>query len=125
MTPRDSDRQGFLSRSCPKNRGLFQAINGYSGVVMPVLAYLPRWNHYYWCFCAAPPVLSARLSFVVMVLSIFCRPRNTALHHSAKLFQIASILAFVSSSMRISSGHGLMNPSDFHFRVASIPIFDP
>src|ERR1700756_1773049 len=37
MTPRLTDRQGFLGRSCPKNRGLFQAINGYSGVVIPVL----------------------------------------------------------------------------------------
>ena len=44
MTPCRSDRQGFLSRSCPKNRGLFQAINGYSGVVMLVLVYQPGWT---------------------------------------------------------------------------------
>ena len=37
MTPRISERQGFLSRSCPKNRWLSQAINGYCGVVIPVL----------------------------------------------------------------------------------------
>jgi len=39
MTPRHTERQGILGRSCPKNRWLFQAINGYSGVVIPVLEY--------------------------------------------------------------------------------------
>src|SRR5713226_6555087 len=39
MTPRQTERQGILGRSCPKNRGLSQAINGYSGVVIPVLEY--------------------------------------------------------------------------------------
>jgi len=42
MTPRHTERQGILGRSCSKNRGLFQAINGYSGVVIPVLEYPSR-----------------------------------------------------------------------------------
>ena len=44
---------------------------------------------------------------------------------SASEFQSASTRFFVSSSINISSGHGRVNPSDAHFRVASIPIFDP
>jgi len=30
-----------------------------------------------------------------------------------------------SAGMRITSGHGRVNPSSGHFFVASIPIFDP
>ena len=37
----------------------------------------------------------------------------------------ASTRAFVAPSISIIAGHGLSNPSAFHFRVASIPIFDP
>lgn len=33
--------------------------------------------------------------------------------------------AWVASSIRISSGHGRVKPSVAHFRVASMPIFDP
>src|SRR5260370_40681137 len=44
---------------------------------------------------------------------------------SASDFHSASTRFFVSSSIKISSGHGLVNPSDAHLRVASIPIFDP
>jgi hypothetical protein len=42
-----------------------------------------------------------------------------------RLFHIPSTRAFVFSSIKISSGHGRVNPSVSHFRVASIPIFDP
>jgi len=31
----------------------------------------------------------------------------------------------IVSSIRMSSGHSLANPSEAHFRVASIPIFEP
>src|SRR5882672_7812003 len=44
---------------------------------------------------------------------------------NCKLFQMDWIRAFVFSSMRISSGHGLAKPSVGHLRVASIPIFEP
>jgi len=40
-------------------------------------------------------------------------------------FHNASTRFLVSSSINISSGHGRVNPSDAHLRVASIPIFDP
>ena len=39
--------------------------------------------------------------------------------------QTESTRFFVSPSISIIAGHGLLNPSAFHFRVASIPIFDP
>ncbi len=45
--------------------------------------------------------------------------------HSPSFAQIASTLAFVAPSISIIAGHGRSNPSAFHFRVASIPIFDP
>src|SRR5579884_3923338 len=37
----------------------------------------------------------------------------------------ASTISFVARSDPTSSGHGRVNPSVGHFRVASIPIFDP
>ena len=45
--------------------------------------------------------------------------------HFCSVFQIAATRAFVPSSITISSGQGRVNPSVAHFRVASIPIFDP
>jgi hypothetical protein len=38
---------------------------------------------------------------------------------------IASTFAFVAASISIIAGHGRSNPSAFHLRVASMPIFDP
>lgn len=40
-------------------------------------------------------------------------------------FHFLSTSVFVFSSIRISSGHGRVNPSVGHLRVASIPIFEP
>src|SRR6267143_4481778 len=40
-------------------------------------------------------------------------------------FHRASTRFFVAPSIKISSGHGRVKPSDAHLRVASIPIFDP
>jgi hypothetical protein len=37
----------------------------------------------------------------------------------------SSTRPFTSSDMRITPGHGLVNPSAGHLRVASTPIFDP
>jgi hypothetical protein len=41
------------------------------------------------------------------------------------VFQSAWTRALVASSITISSGQGRVNPSVAHFRVASIPIFEP
>src|SRR5215469_4761923 len=43
----------------------------------------------------------------------------------ANAFHLLSTRAFVVVSMTISSGHGREKPSAGHFRVASMPIFDP
>src|SRR5215471_13263886 len=43
----------------------------------------------------------------------------------ANTFHLLSTKDFVFSSMRISSGHGRVNPSLDHLRVASTPIFEP
>jgi hypothetical protein len=45
--------------------------------------------------------------------------------HSSNFLQMLSTFFFVPSSIRISSGHGLVNPSEAHLRVASTPIFEP
>ena len=45
--------------------------------------------------------------------------------HSPSDAQIASTLAFVAVSISIIAGHGRSNPSAFHLRVASMPIFEP
>lgn len=45
--------------------------------------------------------------------------------YNPSLSHIASTFAFVALSISIIAGHGRSNPSAFHFRVASIPIFDP
>jgi hypothetical protein len=39
--------------------------------------------------------------------------------------QSSSTRACTSPVMRITPGHGRVNPSSFHLRVASMPIFDP
>ena len=39
--------------------------------------------------------------------------------------QIASTRFLVFSSISIKSGQGRVNPSSFHLRVASMPIFEP
>src|SRR5882724_5647805 len=49
-------------------------------------------------------------------------PKST---YNPNPFHIPATRAFVSSSIKISSGHGRANPSLAHFRVASTPIFDP
>src|SRR2546430_12347875 len=38
---------------------------------------------------------------------------------------MASTFCFVAWSITILFGHSRVNPSSFHFRVASIPIFEP
>lgn len=43
----------------------------------------------------------------------------------ANAFHLLSTRALVFESMTISSGQGRTNPSLDHFRVASMPIFDP
>jgi hypothetical protein len=43
----------------------------------------------------------------------------------ASAFHFPSTSARVFASITISSGHGRVNPSVDHLRVASIPIFDP
>jgi hypothetical protein len=43
----------------------------------------------------------------------------------ARLFHLPSMSALVLESMVISSGHGRVNPSVDHLRVASIPILEP
>src|SRR5450755_2142802 len=45
--------------------------------------------------------------------------------YNPKFLHNPSIRAFVPASIKISSGHGRANPSVAHFRVASIPIFEP
>jgi hypothetical protein len=42
-----------------------------------------------------------------------------------RVFQSAFTRALVASSIKISSGHGRVNPSAAHLRVASMPIFEP
>src|SRR5258707_5408623 len=64
MTPRHTERQGIPSRSCPNNRGLFQAINGYSGVVIPVLEYPYPKTTISCVFANLRPCPYGRLSFV-------------------------------------------------------------
>src|SRR5207247_6639752 len=56
-------------------------------------------------------------------------PPSTALHRRQSSipssFHIASIFCLVSGSITILFGHSRVNPSSFHLRVASIPIFEP
>jgi len=40
-------------------------------------------------------------------------------------FQSASTRRSTSEDMRMTPGHGRVNPSAAHFRVASMPIFEP
>src|SRR2546425_11337441 len=40
-------------------------------------------------------------------------------------FHMASTFCLVASSITIRFGHSRVNPSSFHLRVASIPIFEP
>jgi hypothetical protein len=55
-------------------------------------------------------------------LGIF-RPRGPL--YNPSVFHSEPTRALVASSIRISSGHGRVKPSVAHFRVASMPIFDP
>src|SRR5260370_9480964 len=64
MKPRQSERQGIIGRSCPKNRGLSQAINGYSGVVIPVLEYRSSGTTITCAFSPFSAVLSDGYPFV-------------------------------------------------------------
>src|SRR5262249_47332104 len=48
-----------------------------------------------------------------------------AQRESSAFFQSSSTRARTSSLIRITSGHGRMNPSSFHLRVASMPILEP
>jgi hypothetical protein len=45
--------------------------------------------------------------------------------YKPNVFHSAATRALVVSSIKISSGHGRVNPSVAHFRVASMPIFEP
>ena len=45
--------------------------------------------------------------------------------YSPAFFHNSSTLLFTSPDISITPGHGRVNPSPGHFRVASIPIFDP
>jgi hypothetical protein len=40
-------------------------------------------------------------------------------------FHSSSTRRFTSGAISMTSGHGRTKPSSGHFRVASIPIFDP
>jgi len=45
--------------------------------------------------------------------------------HHPTFFHISSTRLFTSADISMTSGHGRVNPSPGHLRVASIPIFDP
>jgi hypothetical protein len=45
--------------------------------------------------------------------------------YSPSFDHMASTLALVARSISIIAGHGRSNPSAFHLRVASMPIFEP
>lgn len=55
----------------------------------------------------------------------YARPRICRAAYKPKLFQSAFTRFLVASSIRISSGQGRRNPSEGHFRVASMPILEP
>src|SRR5580698_1322696 len=46
-------------------------------------------------------------------------------HFSPARLHISSTRFEIPSGMRITSGHGRVNPSSGHFFVASMPIFEP
>lgn len=54
---------------------------------------------------------------------IYCQEIDCRYRFS--VFQSAWTRTLVASSITISSGQGRVNPSVAHFRVASIPIFEP
>jgi hypothetical protein len=146
-----AERQAVLFCSCPKNAGNLRQFACYCRQVGLLIAQPCNPYHYSLRFLSPPP-LSPR---TVMLSSQSALYLNVLFHLRAsapllselwalisansalsplfsglcsqipKLFQIASTLAFVFSSTSISSGHGRANPSLAHFRVASIPIFDP
>ena len=45
--------------------------------------------------------------------------------YSPALFHNSSTRRFTSAGISITPGHGLVNPSPGHLRVASTPIFEP
>jgi hypothetical protein len=89
--------------------------------------------------CALPQLLALKTDFIPVLrygnpLSSVHAPRapkkfprrcRERIFHSSSFFHSLSIRFFVPSSINISPGHGRVNPSDAHFRVASIPIFEP
>src|SRR5260221_5624103 len=98
MTPRHIERQGILGRSCPKNRWLFQAINGNCGVVIPVFEYYPAKTTITSAFRSRVAVLMYGYPFVVTLhnpLTIL----QIQSAYSASVFHIASIFPFLSPSM--------------------------
>ena len=64
-------------------------------------------------------------SLRVFLAAAVCAPAAARSRYNPSRDHIASTLAFVSASISIIAGHGLSNPSAFHFRVASMPIFEP
>jgi hypothetical protein len=53
------------------------------------------------------------------------RRKGRGCHQKPYSFHRRVTSSTISSSIRMSSGHSRANPSEAHFRVASIPIFDP
>src|SRR6187402_2264793 len=58
-------------------------------------------------------------------LRVFNRHGSHDFHPWLMRAQTSSALPAAASVVRIRFGHGRMNPSDFHLRVASMPILLP
>jgi hypothetical protein len=155
MTFYHSERQGNLWGCCPNNTGSSRQFGGYCPVIPTHIVLIVLGYHNYLRFCILRPCTQGRLSFeislitrtsyfswqICFVLLPLGRPEASyritnasdatppqIFYHvlsSDSDFHRASTRFFVASSIKISSGHGRIKPSDVHLRVASIPIFDP
>ena len=70
------------------------------------------------------PPFVALIDDALLFIAVRRKHKNLPLYNPS-LLHIASTLAFVAVSMRRLSGHGRVNPSAAHLRVASMPILLP
>src|SRR5260370_24069018 len=145
MTFNDSERQGNLWGCCPNNTGSSRQFGGYWPIAPVHVVGAPGITPIRCGFASSAPCTKGRLSFefisaashLPLLLSSARSPSFFSSHFLISLLPYflifsapsdshrASTRLFVASSIRISSGHGRVKPSDAHLRVASTPIFEP
>jgi hypothetical protein len=141
MASTHTERQAIPLGNCPKNVGNLRQFAWYCRQVSLLIVYRElRWP-YYLCFflnsylshrtvILCPHAHSPLLLFSLLLQNFsgdkdYLLPFEYLLHQIPSFFHNSSTRILVFSSINISSGHGRVNPSVAHFRVASTPIFDP